>query len=223
MRAGEQDLLGLGLRHREGEQGLGQLLGALGSVGVGRRGGDHGGGAGADDLDAGQQQPGEGLLPCWCLAASRVPLRKIATLSPGFTKPATREGSERLIEIAILPLGIVRPVLAPVAPNLEAISCSPGVDVDGGDLAGDGLGAGQGVGEEVLLGDRARLDLAGRLGGLDGLAGGDRLDDPQHLDGVVALVGAGVGAPDVQEHQQRAEAAMTAATRSRTFLRSMNG
>ena len=45
---------------------------------------------------------------------------KIATLSPGFTKPATRAGSERLTEMAILPLGMVRPVAAPVAPNFEA-------------------------------------------------------------------------------------------------------
>ena len=51
---------------------------------------------------------------------------KIATLSPGFTKPATRAGSVRLTEIAILPLGMVRPLAVPVAPNLELISCSPG-------------------------------------------------------------------------------------------------
>ena len=52
---------------------------------------------------------------------------KMATLSPGFTKPATRAGSVRLIEIAILPLGMVSPVAAaPVAPNLELVSCSFG-------------------------------------------------------------------------------------------------
>ena len=60
-------------------------------------------------------------------------------------------------------------------------------------------------GRRSFLETELGLDLAGRLGGLDGLAGGDRLDHPQHLDGVVTLVSAGVGAAHVQEHQQRAD------------------
>ena len=58
--------------------------------------------------------------------APPAPVMKMATLSPGFTKPATRAGSVRLTEIAILPLGMVSPLAVPVAPNLELISCSPG-------------------------------------------------------------------------------------------------
>ena len=60
-------------------------------------------------------------------------------------------------------------------------------------------------GKQVLLRDRAGLDLAGSLGSVDGFAGVDLLDHPQHLDGVVALVGAGVSSADVQEHQQGAQ------------------
>ncbi len=50
----------------------------------------------------------------------------MATLSPGFTNPATRDGSLRFTEMAIFPLGIVRPVALPLEPNFALVSCSPG-------------------------------------------------------------------------------------------------
>ena len=54
-------------------------------------------------------------------------LRKMATLSPGLTNPATRAVSVRLIEIAMLPLGIVSVlVAAAVAANFVEMICSPG-------------------------------------------------------------------------------------------------
>ena len=55
-----------------------------------------------------------------------LPFMKMATLSPGFTNPATRAGSVRLTEMAILPLGIARALALPATPNFEVISCSPG-------------------------------------------------------------------------------------------------
>ena len=55
-------------------------------------------------------------------------LWKIATCDPGFTKPATRAGSVRLTEIAILSLGMVSADGADSAspPNLSEMICSPG-------------------------------------------------------------------------------------------------
>ena len=59
--------------------------------------------------------------------APPVEFMKIATLSPGLTKPATRAVSVRLIDIAIIPLGMVSAlVAAAVVPNLLAMICSPG-------------------------------------------------------------------------------------------------
>ena len=64
------------------------------------------------------------------LAGATLPVRKIATSDPGLTNPATRAVSVRLIEIAMLPLGIGRLVesasTSEAPPNLLVISCSPG-------------------------------------------------------------------------------------------------
>src|SRR3546814_1333426 len=49
----------------------------------------------------------------------------IATSEPGFTKPATRAGSVRLTEIAIIPSGIASEVFSTVPPKRLAVTCSP--------------------------------------------------------------------------------------------------
>ena len=68
-------------------------------VGRGRR--HRGRRADAEDGHPVQQQPGERLA-----GRGSMPVRKIETSEPGLTKPATRAGSVRLTETAILPSGI---------------------------------------------------------------------------------------------------------------------
>ena len=72
----------------------------------------------------------------WTLGSSRrvaasppssgVVLVKIATLAPGFTKPATRPVSDRFTEIAMLPSGMFSVSWSPAAPNLAVTICSFG-------------------------------------------------------------------------------------------------
>ena len=54
------------------------------------------------------------------------PLRKIATSSPGTTKPATRPVSDSVTEMAICPSGTVSSSWSPCDPNLPAMICSLG-------------------------------------------------------------------------------------------------
>src|SRR5690606_36446718 len=61
----------------------------------------------------------------WSVPASSV--KKTATCEPGVTKPATRAGSVRLTDTAIIPSGIASVVLSTAPePNLLEVICSSG-------------------------------------------------------------------------------------------------
>ena len=53
------------------------------------------------------------------------PVAKMATVEPGFTKPATRSGSPRASESAILPSGSPRPDTWSGEPHCCAMICWP--------------------------------------------------------------------------------------------------
>ncbi len=134
------------------------------------------------------------------------PVTKIATSEPGLTKPATRSGSVRLIEMAILFAGMPsgEAASAALAPNLSATICSPDQQVLEGDGALQGVGAGLHVGQELAARDARGDDLAGGKGVVVALARGDGLAGGEDLDGVHAVLRASVGAADVEEDEESA-------------------
>ena len=132
---------------------------------------------------------------------------KIATSEPGLTKPATRSGSVRLTEMAILPLGMPRgeAASAALAPNLSDDDLLAREHALQGHGALEGVGVGLHVGQQLAASHTLRHDLAGGQGVVVALARRDRLADREDLDGVDALLRASVGAADVEEDEERAE------------------
>ena len=93
------------------------------------------------------------------------------------------------------------------APNLSETICSPGRMRTVATLPLRASSRGLVVREQVVARHRLQRELAGGGGVVDASRRPRWARRPQHVDGVEALVGAGVGTADVQEDQRGARAA----------------